>query len=89
MILDAIRRKIEGEITKPIRVLSTSTSISFFWEDVTFLVVHFKDTFSFTLTKKNPREAMYGLTTIDFTGMDEELAGTALEFLIERLKELV
>lgn len=89
MTLDQIREKIEAEITPPLRVLSTVNSFSLFWEDCSFIAVAHNGMFYLTITKKEPREATYGLTTIEFTGLDEQMTEPALEFLIERLKELV
>lgn len=89
MTLDQIREKLEYEITPALRTLSTVNSFSLFWEDCSFIAITHGDRFYLTLTKKEPRETIYGLTTIDFTGLDEQLVEPALEFLIERLKELV
>lgn len=89
MTLDEIRGRLSLELVTPLRILSSSTSFSLFWEDCSFIAITHNEMFYLTITKKEPRETTYGLTTIDFTGLDEQMVEPVLEFLIERLKELV
>lgn len=87
MTLNEIRSTLEkrfvGTITESEHMLTFSCL------DVAFNAHIYHGMFYFTLTKKEPREAIYGVTTISFTGLGEETVEPAFQFIIERMLELI
>jgi hypothetical protein len=86
MTLQEIAKQLEkfpGELTLSENTLLLATG------EVLLRVHLYHEMFYMTLTKKEPREAIYGVTEISFTGLGEDLASLAWEFIVERLKELL
>jgi hypothetical protein len=80
---------IGNRLPKPKAQTVTEDWGTFLWEEVTLTISTEGGVWYLSLTKKEPRETIHGVTKIAFTGLKDEMVEPFFGFIIERAEELL